>query len=100
MKIAEQCRSRVLVSDRGDVGFDRLRGDDADDAERPRGIEKLGVAGATDLLILIAEEEERPAFPWSRGQLRAGVDGLEEAFLAEEIDDACGGLEALARDIT
>jgi len=44
----------VFVADRGDVGFDRLRGNDPNDAERPRGVEELGVPGAADLLVLIA----------------------------------------------
>ncbi len=56
----------MFVADRGDVGFDRLRGDNADDAERPRGIEELRVARAADLLVLIAQEEDGPALSWSR----------------------------------
>jgi len=89
----------VFVADRGDVRFDRLRRDDADDAERPRGVEELRVPRATDLLVLIAQEEDWPTLTRSRRQLHAGVDGLEEAFLDEEVHDARGGFEALARDV-
>ncbi len=79
-EVAEEGGGGVFVADRGDVGFDRLRGDNADDAECARGVEELRVARATDLLVLIAQEEERPTLTRSRRQLRAGVDGLEEAF--------------------
>jgi len=89
----------VFIADRGDVGFDRLRGDDADDAQRTRCVEELRIARAADLLVLIAEEEEGPALPRPRRELRARVDGLEEAFLEKEVDDTRGGLEALARDV-
>ncbi len=73
----------MFVADRGDVGFDRLRGDDADDAERPRCIEELRVARATDLLVLIAHEEDWPPLTRSRRQLGARVDGLEERSLTK-----------------
>ncbi len=89
----------MFVADRGGIRFDRLRGNDADDAKRPRGIKELRVAGAANLLVLIAEEEDGPALSRSCRKLRASVDGLEETFLDEEVDDACGSLEALPRDV-
>jgi len=50
-------------------------------------------------LVLIAEEEERSTLARSRRQLRARVDGLKEAFLEKEVDDTCGGFEALAQNV-
>jgi len=38
-------------------------------------------------------------FTRPRRQLRARVDGLEEAFFEKEVDDTRGGLEALARNV-
>ena len=89
----------VFVTDRGDISFDRLRGDNADDAECTRGVEELRVAGAADLLVLIAQEENRATLARPGGELRPRVNGLEEALLEEEVDDARGGLKALAWNI-
>jgi len=98
-EVAEKGRCRVFITDRGDVRFDGLCGNDADNAECARGVEELRVARATDLLVLIAQEEERPTLARPGGELRARVDGLEEAFLDEEVDDARGGFKALARNV-
>ena len=98
-EVPEKRCCRVFVTDRADVGFDRLRGDDADDAQRSRGVEELRVSGTANLLVLIAEEEDGPTLARSGRELGAGVDGLEEAFLEEEVDDARCRFEAVARNV-
>jgi len=76
-EVPEERGGRVFITDRRDVRVDRLRRDDADDAECARGVEELRVARATDLLVLIAQEEDWPALTRSRRQLGARVDGFE-----------------------
>ncbi len=89
----------MFVADRGDVGFERLRGDDPNDAQRARGVEEVGVAGAANLLVFVAQEEDWAVFARSGRHLGAGVEGLEEALFEKQVHDARGGFEALTRHV-